>query len=212
MEFKFKFLFFIAVFAVIMLNVSADHPASTEDNTTADNRTVTAENNNQTGDNTSAPDSPAEGAGASVSSNASEKTEDTEDTKDSDYVSASKKEEISSMSEGIEKYYKKESELSSANKEVDLLSIEVEKLEGEIMPLNEIVNALKEQIEETNTEVIDLEIQIKNLKNDISVMKSKIEASKEASGTGDRIAGMIIPFIIGLWVSSVVLIFVWRGE
>ena len=116
------------------------------------------------------------------------------------------------MSSGVQNYYETEENLSSINTGIDTLNESIEKLEQEISPLNDRKESLTAEVEKKNSEFLDIENNIKNTQNDIENMESKKSEFDVNKGLAYRIGNMVPAFIVGLWVSIIILIFVWRGE
>ena len=113
---------------------------------------------------------------------------------------------------GVQEYYATEKNLSQVNAEIDTLKDDIEKTEQEISPLKDSINELNTELERKNAEIVDTKNNIERTKSDTITMDGKKSEFDVNKGTGYKIASILPAFIIGLWVSIIVLIFVWKDE
>lgn len=125
------------------------------------------------------------------------------------FLNAGAEEDISS---GIQTYYETEKNLSDVKEKVDALNDDIEKIEQDISPLNDRKDELVEEIQEKNAEIIDIENNIRSTKTDAENLQAKKSEFNVNKGIAYKIGNMAPAFIIGLWISTIILIFVWREE
>lgn len=116
------------------------------------------------------------------------------------------------ISAGVQQYYEIEKNLTDINSRIDALNTDIDSAEKDISALNDEKNILAADIEEESAEIIEKENTISNTKKEIENTKIKSSEFDTDKGTGYKIGNMMPAFIIGLWISIIILIFVWRGE
>ena len=113
---------------------------------------------------------------------------------------------------GVGEYYATEKNLSKVNEDIDTLKDDIEKIEQENSPLRDNINDLNAEVERKNAEIIDTKNNIERAKSDTINMDGKKSEFDVNKGTGYKIASILPALMIGLWVSIIVLIFVWKDE
>jgi len=116
------------------------------------------------------------------------------------------------ISAGVSEYDKLNENLSNISAGIDVLKTGISGIEQEISPLEGEKDDLEKEIRETNKEVAEIENNIANTKKDYTNLESKKSEFDINRGLGYKIGSMIPAFAVGLWISIIILIFLWRGE